>query len=497
MSTITEPFQILLVEDSDAAALLVKACLKNETYQLTHVKTGSEALEFIKQNQLDVILLDLHLPDTTGFEILEYLRSQQIKVAVIVLTAYASAQNVSEAMRLEARDFLEKPFQPERLLITLRNTLEHQRLERIKALYECNLDRQEYFDFIGGSLPMQTIYRIIDNVATSKAPVFITGESGTGKELCAQAIYKQSKRSENPFIAINCAAIPHDLFESELFGHVKGAFTGAIADREGAAARAHTGTLFLDEIGDMNPDAQTKLLRFIQTSVLKKVGGNKEEQVDVRFICATNHNIQAAITSGRFREDLFYRLSVVPIQLPPLRRRNGDILLIARHFLTRFAREEGKEFRGFAPATEQVLKTYHWPGNVRQLQNVIHNVVVLHNGEFVTPAMLPDPLTPLTDVASHAFPAQVMHQEYEPRQAVANVIHTNRAEAETKDILPLWKMEKTAILHAIQRCNGDVAKAAVLLEVNASTIYRKLRAWKQGGGESAHGENNLGQIALP
>jgi len=457
--------------------MMVKSSLKNEPYELIHATIGQEALDYIHEKPPDAVLLDLNLPDMTGFEILEYLRNHQIKLAVIVVTAHTSVKNAVEAMRLGAQDFIEKPFQPERLIITLRNVLEQTQLRRLKEFYERSLDRQEYHDFIGGSTAMQTIYRIIDNVATSKAPVFITGESGTGKELCALALHKQSQRKNKPFVAINCAAIPKELFESELFGHVKGAFTGAVAEREGAASRADSGTLFLDEIGDMDQEAQTKLLRFIQTGVVQKVGGNREVKVDVRFICATNHDVHADIQHGRFREDLFYRLNVVPIKLPALRKRNGDIMRIARRFLERFSRDENKYFLGFAPKTEEVLVNYSWPGNVRQLQNVIHNVVVLHDGEYVTPDMLPDPLnqldnqdhTPQGNSVWDNHHSLVREQPHQPSNRHSTI----------PSILPLWQLEKNAILQAIEICSGDVAKAAVMLEINASTIYRKLRAWKK------------------
>ena len=298
---------------------------------------------------------------------------------------------------------------------------------------------------------MQATYRIIESAASSKATVFIPGESGTGKELAAEAIHNLSPRNSGPFVVLNCGAIPKDLMESEIFGHVRGAFTGATADRNGAAKRADGGTLFLDEICEMDLNLQTKLLRFIQAGSLQRVGGGELEKVDVRFVCATNQDPAQAIEKGRLREDLYYRLHVIPLQLPALRERGGDVMLIANAFLSQFAGEEGKRFSGFTADVEAVLENYPWPGNVRQMLNVIRNVTVLHDGDLVTLDMLPDPL------GLPGGPAD--------RQPGNGAIR------------PLWQIEKDAIEHAIAACQGNIPKAAVLLGISASTIYRKKQTW--------------------
>jgi two-component system repressor protein LuxO len=365
--------------------------LKKAGMPATIVETGAAAMDVLRETPPQVLLLDLALPDINGMDVLKWVSDQQIPVAVVVITAHASINRVVEAMRLGAYDFLVKPFAADRLVVTARNALERTQLARIVDTYQDDLARSRYCGFIGSSLAMQAVYRIVDSAATSKATVFITGESGTGKEVCAEAIHRRSPRQGGPFVAINCGAIPKDLMESEVFGHVKGAFTGAIADHDGAAVRAHHGTLFLDEIGELDLAMQTKLLRFIQTGMVQKVGGNRAEKVDLRIVCATNRDPQREVEEGRFREDLYYRLHVIPIRLPPLREREDDVLEIARHFLEAYAREEGKSFRRFDPAAEQVIRSYGWPGNVRQLQNAIRNTVVLHDGEVVTPAMLPSP----------------------------------------------------------------------------------------------------------
>ena len=322
---------------------------------------------------------------------------------------------------------------------------------------------------------MQAVYRIIDAAAPSAATVFITGESGTGKEVCAEAIHRAGNRAEKPFIAINCGAIPHDLMESEIFGHTKGAFTGATSDRKGAAALADGGTLFLDEIGEMDMDLQTKLLRFVQTGRFQKVGGSQEEQVNVRFICATNRDPLKEVEAGRFREDLYYRLHVVPITLPTLRERSDDIMLIANHFLVKYATEEGKKFRDFSPEAEVVFRHYSWPGNVRQLQNVIRNIVVLHNGEQVELAQLPPPLD-----------TSLSQQEIEgitPQMATAQTASIMSSGGIVIDrVRPLALVEREVIEHAINHCDGNIPKAAAMLEVSPSTIYRKKQAWDEQEG---------------
>jgi two-component system repressor protein LuxO len=323
---------------------------------------------------------------------------------------------------------------------------------------------------------MQGVYRTIESAAPSRATVFVTGESGTGKELCAEAIHAESPRRDRPFIALNCAAIPRDLMESEIFGHVKGAFTGAAGRRDGAASRADGGTLFLDEICEMDLDLQSKLLRFVQTGRFQRVGDSKEEQVDIRIVCATNRNPLDEVKAGRFREDLFYRLNVIPVHLPPLRDRGDDILAIAAELLRRMAREEDKDFSGFARPAADALLAWLWPGNVRELANVIRNVVVLNNGDKVAFEMLPAQFhhrsasAPASDTVT---PAVIeAEQTATPELPVAGT---------PAQIRPLWQEERDAIERAIALCDGNIPKAAALLEISASTIYRKRTAWDKAG----------------
>ncbi|HEC91037.1 MAG TPA: sigma-54-dependent Fis family transcriptional regulator, partial [Alphaproteobacteria bacterium] len=337
--------------------------------------------------------------------------------------------------------------------------------------YKNDIDRREYYGFIGSSLSMQAVYRIIDSVSASKATVFITGESGTGKEICAEAIHDNSPRSDKPFIAINCGAIPKDLMESEIFGHAKGSFTGAIADRDGAAKLADGGTLFLDEICEMEQSLQTKLLRFVQTESFQKVGGSKLEKVDIRIICATNRDPQAEVKEGRFREDLFYRLHVVPIHLPPLSEREDDALDIARYFLRQYAREEGKDFEEFSAEAEAAISSYSWPGNVRQLQNAIRNIVVLNDGDEVAGYMLPPPLDAVLSGS----------RDFGTIDRVADTGASGGQPAvggQAPLIRPLAEVEREVIERAIAICGGNIPKAAQHLGISASTIYRKKTAWE-------------------
>ncbi len=443
--------RILLVEDSPSLARVYANFLRDEPYETVVVATGGEALAELEDGPPDGLLLDLKLPDMDGMEILEQVGAGGLNCAVVVITAHGSINVAVNAMRAGAIDFLVKPFTGERLIYTVRNALERRRLAQIVETYEEDIARTRSCGFIGGSLPMQATYRIIESAASSKATVFITGESGTGKELAAEAVHNLSPRNSGPFVVLNCGAIPKDLMESEIFGHVRGGFTGATADRDGAAKRADGGTLFLDEICDLDLNLQTKLLRFIQAGSLQRVGGGELEKVDVRFVCATNQDPAQAIEKGRLREDLYYRLHVIPIQLPALRERGGDVMLIANAFLSQFAGEEGKRFSGFTADVEAVLENYPWPGNVRQMLNVIRNVTVLHDGDLVTLDMLPDPL---------GLPGGPVDRQ--PGNGA---------------IRPLWQIEKDAIEHAIAACQGNIPKAAVLLGISASTIYRKKQTW--------------------
>jgi two-component system repressor protein LuxO len=345
-------------------------------------------------------------------------------------------------------------------MVTVKNALDRRRLESLAATGEIAKSGR-FCGLLGASLPMRAVYNVIENTAKSRATVFVTGESGTGKELCAQAIHQLSPRRDGPFVAVNCGAIPKELMESEMFGHVKGAFTGAATTREGAVARAAGGTLLLDEICEMDLALQVKLLRVLQSGEFTKVGGSEVERADGRYLCATNRDPWAEVQAGRFREDLYYRLHVVPCAMPPLRERGGDVELLARHFLALYAAEEGKSFADFAPDAVDALARHAWPGNIRELQNVLRNVVLFHDERVVSAAML-------VRLEAGATPRPASPP---PLRLAAS------APGARAVIKPLWQVEKQAIEAALAACAGNVPRAAALLEVNPSTIYRRKAEW--------------------
>jgi len=460
------PGEILLVEDTRSLAEVYRQYLRAEPWPIRHVETLADAEAALAAHPCDLVMLDLRLPDGDGLELLRRLRARADSPAVVVITAHGSVATAVDAMRAGAVDFLLKPFSAERLIVTIANALERRRLSQEVALLRAVGERASFCGFIGAAPTMQAVYRMIENAASSRATVFVTGESGTGKELCAEAVHRLSQRASGPFIAINCAAIPRDLMESEIFGHVRGAFTGAVADRIGAATLADGGTLFLDETCELDLALQGKLLRFVQTGTFQRVGSTRTERVDVRFVCATNRDPLSEVRAGRFREDLYYRLHVVPIHLPPLRDRGDDVIAIAESFLHQFTREEGRAFRGFTPDAEAALRAHPWPGNVRELENAIRTTVVLNDGDAVAARMLP------TSVLARA--------RVEPPQALAFGAHQASVPVHASDgtIRPLEVVEREAIEAAITQCEGNVPKAAAHLGVSPSTLYRKLRRWE-------------------
>jgi len=455
---------VLIVEDDLDLAEIYRGHLSKEAVSVSHISSARKAIEAIETQLPDLVLLDLQLPDGDGMDILRHVHDSGIPSAVVIMTGNGSMEDAVLAMRYGAKDFLEKPFNGDRLRATVRNALELHHLSGLVSTYEEEFLRDQFHGFVGNSLAMQMVYRLVEASAPSSATVLILGESGTGKELCAEAIHQHGPRRNKPFVAVNCAAIPADLIESELFGHRRGAFTGAVNDHEGAVSRADGGVLFLDEIAEMHLDLQSKLLRFLQTGKFFKVGGKTEETVDVRIVCATNRDPLNEVKRGRFREDLYYRLNVVPITLPALRERDGDILRLAEHFLKLYTAKEGKRFRQFSPAVQSVLDDYQWPGNVRQLQNVVHNITVLHDGDVVDLEHLPPPLDNLMVPASTQA-AMLASGELELDEITLS------------NIRPLADIEREAIQRALAICNDNVPKAAALLDVHPSTIYRKKQGW--------------------
>lgn len=479
--------KVLLIEDSTSLALLYQQYVKDEPYDLFHVETGQEAKAFIERNLPSLIILDLKLPDMEGEEILDWLNENQISTSVIIATAHGSVDLAVQLLNKGAKDFLEKPIKADRLKTSINLHLQRAKLENLVENIESKFDRQRFRGFIGSSIAMQGLYKIIDAVAPTSASVFIIGDSGTGKEVCANAIHDESRRADQPFVAINCGAIPKDLMESEIFGHVKGAFTGATSDRKGAATLANGGTLFLDELCEMELEMQKKLLRFLQTGTFTPLGASKEQKVDVRIICATNRDPLLEVEEGRFREDLYYRVHVVPIEMPPLRDRGNDILTLAKHFMQQYAKEDNKRFRTINKDAEILLKRYQWPGNVRQLQNIMRNIVVLNDDAQLKADHLPaqfhrSPKKSASNTIRPAAQVQAPAVETESTHSVdLNHIAQNQGDRVTNKgvvIRPMWQIEREAIQQAIEYCDGNVINAAVLLELSPSTVYRKKQAWE-------------------
>lgn len=460
--------RVLIVEDAPSLCETYVEYLKPERYAVEIAETGRLALASLAASPPEVVVVDVNLPDMSGLEVLRQIRSSGLPTESIVITAQASVRLAVDAMREGAFDFITKPFSADRLRVTVRNALDRRRLATAVAQIQEETGRDQFCGFIGQSLAMQAIYRVLQNAATSKASVFVTGESGTGKELCADALHKLSRRRDKQFVALNCAAIPRDLLESEIFGHVKGAYTGATSDRLGAAQQADGGTLFLDEVCELDLALQAKMLRFLQTGGVQRVGEDRLRQVDVRIVCATNRDPAAEVAAGRFREDLFYRLHVVPLTLPPLRERDDDVLRIAGHFLRQFAAEEGKRFKMISPEAEAALLSYHWPGNVRELQNVVRNVVVLHDGDTMDVEMLPRGVLSGGSLGSQV-PAM---------PATAGVRPPLQAGGVRQDIEPLETVVRRTIEAAIAACDGNVPRAAMALRVSPSTLYRRIQAWQ-------------------
>lgn len=470
---------ILLVEDTPSLSMVYSTILKNAGHNVDCAFTLAEAAAAHSGRTGAVVLLDLMLPDGDGLDLLTDIRRRDPTGKVIVITANGSINRAVDAMRGGAFDFLVKPFDEKRLLAAVTNALTSIGSEPAATSAPPAPDAEQFHGFIGASATMRGVYDTISGIGKSTATVFITGESGTGKEVAAHAIHAVSNRANGPFVPINCGAIPRDLLESEVFGHLRGSFTGAIADKPGAAAIADGGTLFLDEICEMDLALQTKLLRFLQTSMIHPVGAVRPQKVDVRIVCATNRDPMAEVRAGRFREDLFYRLHVVPINLPPLREREGDAVLVARALLRQFAQEEGKGFTHIHRDAEALFSRMRWPGNVRQLQNVIRNIVVLHDGDAVTTDMLPLGLREAEGVA--AVPAPPPQSTYvAPPQPAPGGGMTSRVAPLIGERLA--DVERSFIEATIAHHGGSIPRAARVLDVSPSTIYRKRDAWAKDEG---------------
>ncbi|MEM7546323.1 MAG: sigma-54 dependent transcriptional regulator [Pseudomonadota bacterium] len=460
---------VLLVEDTQSLSLVYETVLKKAGYSVECAYLAAEARTAHSGAAGRLVLLDLMLPDGDGIDLLHEMTAADPGGKVIVITANGSINRAVDAMRGGAFDFLVKPFDDRRLLAAVENAVAAIDVDLARAPAKAKITTGSSFHgFIGSSAEMCRVYDLIAEIGRSTATVFITGESGTGKEVAAEAIHKESSRANKPFVPLNCGAIPRDLLESEVFGHLRGSFTGAIADKQGAAAAADGGTLFLDEICEMDLALQTKLLRFLQTSTINPVGAVTPRKVDARIVCATNRDPIEEVRAGRFREDLFYRLHVVPVHLPPLRDRGDDIIEVAESFLHYYSRREGKSFQRLSAEVAEAFRTLRWPGNVRQLQNVIWNVVLLHDGDTVQSKMLPIGLLDEKNAPLGVSPAVNVGQS-EPATL------TGRVEALIGRSMA--EVERAFIEATISSQDGSVPRAARILDLSPSTIYRKLDSW--------------------
>jgi two-component system NtrC family response regulator len=449
---------VLLADDEAGILKTLGRALREDGHEVVATTSAAEAERLLQERPFDVFVVDHRMPGKTGLELLRQLVAtlgEAERPQVIMMTAHATVESAIEAMKLGAFDYLQKPFEVEELLVAVRRALEHQSLRR-QHRYLLSEREEEFghYGIIGKSHATLDVIRQLELVARSKSTVLITGETGTGKELAARAIHARSAQREMPLIKVNCAAIPEPLIESELFGHVKGAFTGATANRRGRFALADGGTLFLDEIGTLGPAVQARLLRVLQEREFEPVGSERTTSVDVRVIAATNRNLRAMVAEGRFLEDLFYRLSVIPITLPPLRDRPDDIPLLVDHFVRKHAQRTGQRIDGVAPAARDWLAAYHWPGNVRELENTIERAVVLATGPVIEAAAVSIAEPPL-GAAAQGLPSARLHEnvEWAERESVRRALR--QAQGVKKDAADLLGISQRALSYYLGKYKID------------------------------------------
>ena len=445
---------ILIVDDDKNICKMIEASLRKERrYEIETALSGEACLRIIKESPPELVLLDIQMPGIDGIETLHKIREENPYIPVIIMTAHGTIERAVTSMKAGAYDFLTKPFARDRLLVTVNNALMNSSLRReVDELRSELKSKYAFANIIGQSGVMQDVFRSIEKVFNSNVTVLIQGESGTGKELIARAIhYHSTARAGKPFVAVNCSALPESLLESELFGHEKGSFTGAMGRRIGKFEQANGGTIFLDEIGLMTPATQSKLLRVLQEREFERVGGNELVKVDVRVISATNKDLEEEMKKGEFREDLYYRISVFPVKLPPLRERREDIPLLAGHFLQKYARQEGKTIEGITPDALDLMMAYHWPGNVRELENAMERAMVLASGIEISAKDLPAAVRSLGE-----------KRIYESDNTLASWIE---------------KLEEEALRQALLECEGNISQTAKKLGIGRATIYRKAKKY--------------------
>jgi len=451
------PGSILILDDEQNYLLVLDAILSDAGYTVTALSDPEMGLAFLEESEVDVVVTDMKMPKLTGKEVLDHVKKHYPHIPVLIMTAFGSIEAAVEAMRTGAFDYITKPFSNEELLLSLSKAMQYARAQQENRQLRRQI--QERFgpeNIIARDKSMRHVLDMVHRAAPSRSTVLVTGESGTGKELIAKAIHSDSPRKDGPFVSVNCMALNPGVLESELFGHEKGSFTGAVSRRRGRFELADKGTLFLDEIGELSHDLQVKLLRVLQERRFERVGGAEPVEVDIRIVAATNRDLQKAVADGSFREDLFYRLNVVSIQLPPLRERREDIPFLAAHFLDKFSRENGREFKGFSPSAMDYLSAYEWPGNVRQLENVIERCVVLASGE---------------NIDADDLPPEIKDEDAQFKSAV-DLLPTKLDLSET-----LEKIEAAVIRRALVKADFVQVKAAELLNVSKSLLQYKLKKY--------------------
>ncbi len=470
--------RILIVDDEAGMREFLSILLEREGFQVECAQDGDEALRAVQQARFDLIVSDLRMPTLDGVRLLEGLHKIQPEIPVILITAYASADSAIEAMKLGAYDYLTKPFRVEEIKAVIARALEA-KASRTPGVFPWSgeASAQPVEGLIGRSPRMIELYKLISKVATVSGTVLITGESGTGKELVARTIHKNSERETKPFLAISCGAIPESLLESELFGHVKGAFTGAVTAKEGLFEVADGGTVFLDEIGETSPAIQVKLLRVLQERVFRRVGGTEDIEVDVRVIAATHQDLKELIHKERFREDLYYRLNVIPLHLPPLRERREDIPLLAMNFLAKYSEENKRPIQGIAPEAMELLLRYHWPGNVRELENAIERAVALGAAAVLAPDSLPDPIRdprPETgDPRPETGDRRQGTENSSLQSPVSSLAHGLQSPVDLDAVVS--RVERDLILDALKQAGGVQKRAAQILGLSFESFRYRMK----------------------
>jgi len=446
---------ILIIDDEPILQDVLTSLLRNEGYSTLSATSAQDGLAILAREDVDLVLLDLMLPDMSGIEVLKRIRSEDPDQVVVLITAYSSIEGAIEAMREGAYHYIPKPFKNEEVLLTIRQGLERKRLtSENRALKEELRQRYAFDNIIGKSKPMKKVFELIQLAAPAKSNILIRGESGTGKELVSKAIHLHSRRADGPFVTVNSGSMPADLLDSNLFGHVKGSFTGAVSNKKGLFELAHSGSIFFDEIGNIPVDTQAKLLRVIQEKEFMRLGGVETLKADVRIIAATNANLEQSVQKAEFREDLYYRLNVITISLPPLRQRSEDIPLLARHFLVKYSEENEKPLEGIDPQTMEILMDYHWPGNVRELENIVERAVVLSSGNSLTVDLLPPAVREPSSLPTPLASLPINGMSF--KEAVS-------------------AYERQLIVRALQNADGVQKKAAELLKVRPTTLHEMMK----------------------